>query len=140
MQSAFLTARIYSTRPKPAYGRQGLDWNCWARIQFSQVHFGAKLDSTDLLWCKNVTSPTGGSNRPFRCLEEGGRALPKFLEPFQNVSKKHSGYDLLLNKYSGNQPKTMKNHETTLKTMGNQPKTMKNQETTLKNHGNQPKT
>ena len=92
---------ICDTRPKPAYGRQGLDWDRWARIQFSQVHFGAKLDSTDLLWCKNVTSPTGGSNRPFRCLEEGGRALPKFLAPFQNVSKKHSGYDLLLNKYSG---------------------------------------
>ena len=90
-----------NTRPKPAFGRQGLDWDRWARIQFSQVHFGAKLDSTDLLWCKNVTSPTGGSNRPFRCLEEGGRALPKFLAPFQNVSKKHSGYDLLLNKYSG---------------------------------------
>ena len=92
---------FWKTRPKPAYGRQGLDWDRWARIQFSQVHFGAKLDSTDLLWCKNVTSPTGGSNRPFRCLEEGGRALPKFLAPFQNVSKKHSGYDLLLNKYSG---------------------------------------
>ena len=52
------------TRPKPAFGRQGLDWDRWARIQFSQVHFGAKLDLTDLLWCKNVTSPTGGSNRP----------------------------------------------------------------------------
>ena len=40
----------------------------------------------------------------------------------------------------GNEPKTMKNHETTLKNHGNQPKTMKNHETTLKNHGNQPKT
>ena len=30
-----------STRPKPAFGRQGLDWDRWARIQFSQVHFGA---------------------------------------------------------------------------------------------------
>ena len=30
----------------------------------------------------------------------------------------------------GNQPKTMKNHETTLKNHGNQPKTMKNPETT----------
>ena len=30
------------TRPKPAFGRQGLDWDRWARIQFSQVHFGAK--------------------------------------------------------------------------------------------------
>ena len=43
-------------------------------------------------------------------------------------------------KNHGNQPKTMKNHETTLKNQGNQPKTMKNHETTLKNHGNQPKT
>ena len=86
------------TRPKPAYGRQGLDWDRWVRIQFSQVHFGAKLDSTDLLWSrhsrgvqltsfgpKNVTSLTGGptdllwskkrhvtnggSNWPFRCLD-----------------------------------------------------------------------
>ena len=37
----------------------------------------------------------------------------------------------------GNQPKTMINHETTLKNHGNQPKTMKNHETTLKNHANQ---
>ena len=63
------------TRPKPAFGRQGLDWDRWARIQFSQVHFGAKLDSTALLWSrhsrgvqltsfdpKDVTSPTGISN------------------------------------------------------------------------------
>ena len=54
------------TRPKPAYGRQGLDWDRRARIQFGQVHFGAKRsshkkgDPTDLLWCKNVTLPTGG--------------------------------------------------------------------------------
>ena len=101
IRSVSLQETFFQTRPKPAYGRQGLDWDRWARIQFSQVHFGAKLDSTDLLWCKNVTSPTGESNRPFGCLEEGGRALPKFLAPFQNVSKKHSGYDLLLNKYSG---------------------------------------
>ena len=73
------------TRPKPAFGRQGLDSDRWARIQFSQVHFGAKTsrnqqgDPTDLLWCKkryvthggvqltsfgakNVTLLTGGSN------------------------------------------------------------------------------
>ena len=42
------TWKFVITRPKPAYGRQGLDWDRWARIQFSQVHFGAKLDSTDL--------------------------------------------------------------------------------------------
>ena len=44
------------TRPKPAYGRQGLDSDRWARIQFSQVHFGPK---TLLLL-------TRGPNRPFR--------------------------------------------------------------------------
>ena len=43
-------------------------------------------------------------------------------------------------KNHGNQPKTMKNHETTLKNHGNQPKTMKNHETTLKNYWNQSKT
>ena len=65
-------ATFFSTRPKPAYSQQGLDWDRWTRIQFSQVHFGAKLDSTDLLWCKNVTSRTRGSNRPFRCLDKQG--------------------------------------------------------------------
>ena len=95
-----MVGEFINTRPKPAYGRQGLDSDRWARIQFSQVHFGAKTsrnqqgDPTDLLWCKNVTSPTGGSNR-------------------------------------GTQPKTMKNHETTLKNHGNQPKTMRNHETTM---------
>ena len=29
-----------STRPKPAYGRQGLGWDRQARIQFRQVQFG----------------------------------------------------------------------------------------------------
>ena len=28
------------TRPKPAYGRQGLGWDRQARIQFRQVQFG----------------------------------------------------------------------------------------------------
>ena len=31
------------TRPKPAFGRQGLDSDRWARIQFSQVHFVTPL-------------------------------------------------------------------------------------------------
>ena len=54
------------TRPKPAFGRQGLDWDCWARIQFSQVHFGAFCHSrggpTDLLWSKKRHVTNGGSN------------------------------------------------------------------------------
>ena len=37
-----LTLSFFITRPKSAYGRQGLDWDCRARIQFGQVHFGAK--------------------------------------------------------------------------------------------------
>ena len=31
---------FHKTRPKPAYGRQGLEWDCQVRIQFRQVHFG----------------------------------------------------------------------------------------------------
>ena len=40
-ESGFLVKVFLKTRPKPAFGRQGLDWDRWARIQFSQVHFGA---------------------------------------------------------------------------------------------------
>ena len=60
------------TRPKPAYGQQGLDWDRWARIQFGQVLLvqkrhvtgdvtdrGIPLTSFDP---KDVTSPTGISN------------------------------------------------------------------------------
>ena len=35
-----LTLSFFITRPKSAYGQLGLDWDCRARIQFSQVHFG----------------------------------------------------------------------------------------------------
>ena len=82
------------TRPKPAFGRQGLDSDRWARIQFSQVHFGAKTsrnqqgDPTDLLWCKNVTSPTGGSNRPFRCLDEGREGPAQIFGTFLGCFQK----------------------------------------------------
>ena len=31
---------LRGTRPKPAYGRQGLGWDRQARIQFRQVQFG----------------------------------------------------------------------------------------------------
>ena len=36
---------LFDTRPKPAYGRQGLGWDRQARIQFRQVQFGM-----DTLW------------------------------------------------------------------------------------------
>ena len=45
-----------TTRPKPAYGRQGLDW-----IVRPGYSFGVFSTSpTDLIWCKNVTSLTEG--------------------------------------------------------------------------------
>ena len=31
---------IIITRPKPAYGRQGLEWDRRVRIQLRRVHFG----------------------------------------------------------------------------------------------------
>ena len=36
----FVVAFFIATRPKPAYGRQGLGWDRQARIQFRQVQFG----------------------------------------------------------------------------------------------------
>ena len=60
-----------TTRPKPAYGRQGLDSDRWARIQFSQVHFGAKTSRnqqggpTDLLWSKKRDVTHGGVQLTF---------------------------------------------------------------------------
>ena len=57
MGSASDDESFISTRPKPAYGRQGLDWDRRARIQLGQVPFGTKTsrhqqgDPTDLLWC-----------------------------------------------------------------------------------------
>ena len=70
---------LISTRPKPAYGRQGLDWIVgpgysfvvfWTNRGIKLTSYGAKTshhqqgDLTDLLWCKNVTLPTGRSNWP----------------------------------------------------------------------------
>ena len=31
------------TRPKPAYGRQGLEWDRQVRIQLRRVHFGVDI-------------------------------------------------------------------------------------------------
>ena len=47
---------FWNTRPKPAYGRQGLD-----RIIGPGYSF-VVFSTTDLLWSKNVTLLTGGSN------------------------------------------------------------------------------
>ena len=54
-----------------------LPWKPW-----KPTNYGAKTsrhwqgNPTDLLWCKNVTSLTGGSNRPFRSLEGRGSPNP----------------------------------------------------------------
>ena len=39
---------LFPTRPKPAFGRQGLDWDRWARIQFSQVQAKDELMLVDV--------------------------------------------------------------------------------------------
>ena len=51
---------LVKTRPKSPYGRQGLAGS-WGKDTVRRVHFG---DPTDLLWCKNVTSPTEGFKWP----------------------------------------------------------------------------
>ena len=104
-----------NTRPKPAYGRQGLDWDSRARIQFSQVQTWRyqQRDPTDLLWCKNVTVThrgvqltsfdaktwsllTGGSNWP-PLMQKCDRYLqggPTDLLWCKNVTVTHRGVQL----------------------------------------------
>ena len=112
---------IIITRPKPAYGRQGLVGS-WGQdtdevstfLVFLTSHFAPAALSSDLTNLGPLMT------------------MKIHLETFKN---------------HGNQPKTMKNHETTLKNHettlknhGNQPKTVKNLETALENYGNKPKT
>ena len=40
------------TRPKPAYGRQGLGWDRRARIQLGQVHLGVDTFWENLYFLK----------------------------------------------------------------------------------------
>ena len=49
--------------PKPAYGRQGLDWIVGPGYSFGVFSMSRFAPP------KNVTSRTGGSNWPFRCLD-----------------------------------------------------------------------
>ena len=90
---------IIKTRPKPAYGRQGLAGS-WGQdtdevstfLVFLTSHFAPGALSSDLTNLGPLMT------------------MKIHLETLKN---------------HGNQPKTMKNHETTLKNHGNQPKTMK---------------
>merc|ERR1712218_574687 len=87
------------TRPKPAYGRQGLAGS-WGQdtdevrtfLVFLTSHFAPAALSSDLTNLGPLMT------------------MKIHLETLKN---------------HGNQPKTMKNHETTLKNHGNQAKTMK---------------
>ena len=71
--------------------RQGLGWDPRARTAY-----GAKLwrhqqeDQNDLLWCKNVTSPTGGSNWPIRCLDFGRSCKVWRLSPIDQKQSQNT--------------------------------------------------
>ena len=90
---------IIYTRPKPAYGRQGLA-GLWGQdtdevttfLVFLTSHFAPAALSSDLTNLGPLMT------------------MKIHLETLKN---------------HGNQPKTMKNHETTLKNHGNQAKTMR---------------
>ena len=96
---AIITIIIIITRPKPAYGRQGLAGS-WGQdtdevstfLVFLTSHFAPAALSSDLTNLGPLMT------------------MKIHLETLKN---------------HGNQPKTMKNHETTLKNHGNQAKTMK---------------
>ena len=100
----FLTKEFVDTRPKPAYGRQGLAGS-----------LGQDTDkvSTFLVFLTPHFAPA---------------ALSSDLTNLGPLMTMKIHLETLKNR--GNQPKTMKSHETTLKTHGNQPKTIKKHETT----------
>ena len=43
------------TRPKPAYGRQGLQWDRWVRIQFRRVHSGVDTFWENIYFWKKIS-------------------------------------------------------------------------------------
>ena len=81
------------TRPKPAYGRQGLDWIVGPDYRF-------------VVFSTNKTMETM-KNHETTLKNQGNQ--PKTMKNHETTLKNH-----------GNQPKTMKNHETTLKTLRHQ--------------------
>ena len=102
-----LAISIYhTTRPKPAYGHQGLAGS-WGQdsdevstfLVFLTSHFGPAALSSDL-----------ANLGPLMTMKIHLETL-----------KKHGNQSKTMKNY-GNEPKTMKNHETTLKNYGNQPK------------------
>ena len=91
---------FYLTRPKPAYGRQGLEWDRRVRNQLRRLHFG--VDTFGRIFIFGKQYPWSGFPWLIKC------------HLHETTLKNH-----------GNQPKTVRNNETTLKSHGNQPKTMK---------------
>ena len=51
-----LKQTFVKTRPKPAYGRQGLDWDRWARIQFTIYVTNAGSQLTSMIKKRYVTN------------------------------------------------------------------------------------
>ena len=49
-----LPTTIFFTRPKPAYGRQGLEWDLRVRIQSRRVHFGVDTFGRIFIFGKNT--------------------------------------------------------------------------------------
>ena len=90
---------IIITKPKPAYGRQGLAGS-WGQDTYEV--------STFLVFLMSHFAPA---------------ALSSDLTNLGPLMTMKIHLETLT--YHGNQPKTIKNHETTLKKHGNKPKTMK---------------
>ena len=78
---------FHKTRPKPAYGWQGLEWDCQVRIQFRQVHFGVDTYWENIYFWKKY--PWSGFHWLIKC-------------DFHETTLKNDG----------NQPKTWKTMET----------------------------
>ena len=55
------------TRPKPAFGRQGLDWDRWARIQFPWNHLKKTMETNQKPW--------NNGNQPKWLVSHGSRLV-----------------------------------------------------------------
>ena len=82
------------TRPKPAYGRQGLDWIVGPGYSFVVFSTNKTIETNQKLWKTMENHETTLKNH---------KTQPKTMKNHETTLKNN-----------GNQPKTMKNHETTL--------------------------
>ena len=154
-----ITITIIITRPKPAYGRQGLA-RSWSQDTYEVSTFLVFLTSqfNQPGTINDNENPPGNLEKPWKpaktmknhetTLKNHGNQAKTMKPPWKTMETNQKPWKTMKPPWktmeTNQKPwnylekpcKPSKIHETTLKNHGNQPKTMKNHETTSKNHGN----